>query len=49
MMKALNALGAIGNTPVGAIQLAEELGKGKTVVTIAVDTGLKYLTGNLFL
>jgi len=33
----------------GAIQLAEELGKGKTVVTIAVDTGLKYLTGNLFL
>jgi len=34
---------------VGAIKLAEELGKGKTVVTIAVDTGLKYLTGNLFI
>ena len=38
-----------GLNVVGAIQLAEELGKGKTVVTNAVDTGLKYLTGNLFL
>ena len=38
-----------GLNVVGAIQLAEELGKGKTVVTIVVDTGLKYLTGNLFL
>lgn len=38
-----------GLNVVGAIQLATELGKGKTVVTIAVDTGLKYLTGNLFL
>jgi len=38
-----------GLNVVGAIQLAVELGKGKTVVTIAVDTGLKYLTGNLFL
>jgi cysteine synthase len=38
-----------GLNVVGAIQLAEELGKGKTVVTMAVDTGLKYLTGNLFL
>ena len=38
-----------GLNVVGAIKLAEELGKGKTVVTIAVDTGLKYLTGNLFI
>ncbi len=38
-----------GLNVVGAIQLAVELGKGKTVVTIAVDTGLKYLIGNLFL
>jgi len=38
-----------GLNVVGAIQLAEELGKGKTVVTMAVDTGLKYLIGNLFL
>ena len=38
-----------GLNVVGAIQLAEKLGKGKTVVTIAVDTGLKYLTGNLFM
>jgi cysteine synthase len=31
-----------------AIQLAKELGPGKKVVTIAVDTGLKYLNGTLF-
>jgi cysteine synthase len=33
---------------VGAIQLAKELGPGKRVVTVAVDTGLKYLNGTLF-
>lgn len=33
---------------VGAIQLAQELGPGKVVVTVAVDTGLKYLAGDLF-
>lgn len=32
----------------GALDLARELGPGKTVVTVAVDTGLKYLAGNLF-
>jgi len=32
----------------GALQLAEELGEGKTVVTVAVDTGLKYLAGDLY-
>lgn len=32
----------------GAIDLAGELGSGRTVVTVAVDTGLKYLTGDLF-
>lgn len=31
-----------------AILLAKEIGKGSTVVTVAVDTGLKYLAGNLF-
>ena len=31
-----------------AVQLAHELGPGKTVVTVAVDTGLKYLAGDLF-
>ena len=31
-----------------ALQLAQELGPGHTVVTVAVDTGLKYLAGNLF-
>ncbi|KAM0263153.1 hypothetical protein ACHAQJ_001308 [Trichoderma viride] len=33
---------------VGAIQLAKELGPGKRVVTVAVDTGLKYLNGTLY-
>jgi len=31
-----------------AVQLAGELGPGKTVATVAVDTGLKYLAGDLF-
>lgn len=32
----------------GAIALADELGSACTVVTVAVDTGLKYLDGDLF-
>jgi cysteine synthase A len=31
-----------------AVQLARELGPGKAVATVAVDTGLKYLAGDLF-
>jgi cysteine synthase len=31
-----------------AVQLAHELGPGQTVATVAVDTGLKYLAGDLF-
>lgn len=31
-----------------ALQVAKELGEGKTVVTVAVDTGLKYLATDLF-
>jgi len=31
-----------------AVELARELGPGKTVTTVAVDTGLKYLAGDLF-
>jgi len=31
-----------------AVQLAQELGPGKTVATVAVDSGLKYLAGDLF-
>ena len=31
-----------------AIQLAQELGPGRTVATVAVDTGLKYLIGELY-
>lgn len=32
----------------GAITIARELGPGRTVVTVAVDTGLKYLAGDLY-
>lgn len=32
----------------GAVQLAVELGPGHTIVTVAVDTGLKYLSGDLY-
>jgi cysteine synthase A len=37
-----------GLNVVGALRLAKELGPGRTVVTVAVDTGLKYLNGDLF-
>ena len=33
---------------VAALQLAQELGEGKTVATVACDTGLKYLAGDLY-
>jgi cysteine synthase A len=33
---------------IGALQLAAELGRGHRVATVAVDTGLKYLAGDLF-
>ncbi len=32
----------------GAVRLARELGPGKTVVTVACDSGLKYLAGDLY-
>ena len=32
----------------GALQLARELGPGKIVATVAVDSGLKYLAGDLY-
>src|SRR5919204_1840858 len=37
-----------GLNVVAALQLARELGPGHTVVTVAVDTGLKYLAGDLY-
>ncbi|MGW1615601.1 PLP-dependent cysteine synthase family protein [Streptomyces sp. NPDC002285] len=33
----------------GALHLAGEIGEGQIVVTVAPDTGLKYLTGDLFI
>jgi len=32
----------------GALDMARELGPGKVVATVAVDTGLKYLAGDLY-
>ncbi len=37
-----------GMNVLGAIALAQELGAGHTVVTVAVDSGLKYLAGDLY-
>jgi cysteine synthase A len=37
-----------GLNVVGAIGLATELGPGHVVATVAVDTGLKYLSGDLY-
>jgi cysteine synthase A len=32
----------------GAIEVARELGSNKRVVTVVVDSGLKYLAGDLY-
>jgi len=37
-----------GLNVLAAVQLAGELGPGRTVATVAVDTGLKYLAGDLY-
>jgi cysteine synthase len=37
-----------GLNVVGALQIAQELGPGHTVVTVAVDAGFKYLAGDLY-
>lgn len=44
----LLAGGSTGLNVVGAIELAREIGLGHTVVTVACDTGLKYLSGHLY-
>lgn len=37
-----------GLNVVAALKLAQELGPGRTVATVAVDTGFKYLAGDLY-
>jgi cysteine synthase A len=37
-----------GLNVVAALKLAQELGRGRTVATVAVDTGFKYLAGDLY-
>ncbi len=44
----LRAGTSTGLNVVGAIDIALELGPAHTVVTVAVDTGLKYLAGDLY-
>jgi len=34
-----------GANVVGALRLADEIGPGAVVVTLAVDSGFKYMTG----
>jgi len=42
------ALPAQRRPAVPPVQLAQELGRGSTVATVAVDTGFKYLAGDLY-
>jgi cysteine synthase A len=44
----LLAGGSTGLNVAGAVELAREVGEGKTIVTLACDTGLKYLSGDLY-
>jgi cysteine synthase len=37
-----------GLNVVGALQLAKEFGRGHTIATVAVDSGLKYLSSDLY-
>jgi cysteine synthase A len=37
-----------GANMAASLQVAARLGPGRTVVTVQVDSGLKYLTGDLF-
>jgi len=37
-----------GANVVGAVRVAPKIGAGKNIVTVAVDTGLKYLTTEVF-
>jgi cysteine synthase A len=37
-----------GMNVAGAVEIARELGAGHTVVTVACDTGLKYMAGDLY-
>jgi cysteine synthase A len=37
-----------GLNVLAAVRLAQEMGRGHRVATVAVDTGLKYLAGSLF-
>jgi cysteine synthase len=47
-LASLLAGASTGLNVLGAIELAQEIGAGKTVVTLACDTGLKYLSGDLY-
>jgi len=40
--------GSTGINVVGALQIAQEIGSGGTVITLACDSGLKYLGGRIY-
>ena len=49
----MNVLDAVGGTPAGtnvvaALRVAERLGPGARVVTLACDSGLKYLSTDVY-
>lgn len=46
--EALFAGTSSGANVAAAIRIAKRLGEGRTVVTVACDTGLKYLSTNLY-
>ncbi len=46
--EAIFAGGSSGANVVAALRIAERLGEGKTVVTLAVDSGMKYLSTEIY-
>ena len=40
--------GSTGLNVAGAIEIAKEMESGQRVVTLACDSGLKYLEGNIY-
>jgi cysteine synthase A len=40
--------GSTGLNVAGAVELAKEMGAGQRIVTLACDSGLKYLGGHIY-
>ena len=48
LIEIVSAIESSGLNVAAALQIAQEVGPGHTVVTVAVDSGLKYLAGDLY-